>query len=286
MDIDDLRGNFNYAMHGCGAYKGILHSNSIEAYNHWRKRIRIFEADVVETADGEFVLFASHGISDNDLYRLEIYHPVSKLYRTKKYLLNQKLFTKSSTGMKAMSLHFVLDEMRSNPDLIFIFDLFGLWNKTAHFAKYIREIIGDSHELLKRVILEVYYEKQIIQIQDVDAAFNVMYCIKEKSLPYSNEMTLERLKSMGVSIISYPWNNIEDFDDLRKYVESGFLIMSLSHTNWGSQKKKRLGVNINNVDIVYARTNLYIELPSYFLGRVRWYIVKAFDRYIRKLFNQ
>lgn len=280
MNINSLRGSFNYAMHGCGAYRGILHSNSKEAYNHWKKKVNIFEVDVVETADGDFILFASHGISDNELYRLEVYNPSPIEDRTSDYLLGQKLFSRSSSGVYSLSLPVALEEMKRNPSLIFIFDLFGLWKSTPRFVKRLICVVEKEIHLFERIVLEAYYETQIRDIQSIYSAINIMYCVKELSLPYPSDLTYERLIQLGVSIISYPWKNINDYNELKRYVEGGFLVMSLSHTNLGARKKKKIGVNINNVDIIFSKKDFLKEFTNYAIGRIRWYSVKVYDRYI------
>lgn len=155
MKVADLKGSFYYAMHGCGAFRGILHSNSKDAYQYWRNKVRIFETDVVETDDEQFVLFASHGLTNQDLQRLEIFSPVPSGLRTKEWLLNQKVYSRSSCGLTVMSLEYVLDEMMEDENLLFIFDLYGLWESTFSFAQYLAKL-NRGRNLLDRIIVEVY----------------------------------------------------------------------------------------------------------------------------------
>lgn len=285
MTIENLRGNFTYAMHGCGAFRGILHSNSKEAYNHWKNKVKVFETDVVETEDSQFVLFASHGLTARDLKRLEIYNPVSSGLRTKEWLLNQKVFTRSSCGLSVMSLEYVMDEMLEDENLIFIFDLFGLWESTSSFAQQLVKLVR-GRNLLNRIIVEVYYEIQIEALKDIDRRINIMYCVKEESLPRPNNIKMERLIELGVGSISYPWHYLDDSNDLKRYVQAGFIIMSLTKSNRKCKKLKELGVNINNVDIVYTIGSLGCQISMYLWGRLKWYVVKIYDRYITKMFKK
>lgn len=283
MKVSDLKGAFYYAMHGCGAYRGILHSNSKEAYRHWKNKVRIYETDVVETDDEQFVLFASHGLSNQDLKSVEICNPLPSGLRTKEWLLNQKIYSRSSCGLTVMSLEYVMDEMMKDDKLIFIFDLYGLWESTVSFAQYLVKM-DRGRNLLDRIIVEVYYESQIVALKNTDRILNIMYCVKEMALPYPSSINMERLLELDVNFISYPWHYLNDINELKRYVQAGFIIMSLTKTNWESKRLKEIGVNINNVDIVYTIGNIGYQLPIYLWGRCKWYSLKICDR-IKRIFK-
>lgn len=282
MKVTDLQGAFSYAMHGCGAYRGILHSNSKEAYQYWGNKVRLFETDVVETEDEQFVLFASHGLTNQELKSVEICNTQPPGFRTKEWLLNQKIYSKSSCGLTVMSLEYVLDEMMKDDNLIFIFDLYGLWKSTSSFAQYLLKL-ERGRNLLDRIIVEVYYEDQILALKGTVGRLNIMYCVKEMALPYPSNINMETLLNLGVNLISYPWNYINDTNDLKKYVQAGFIIMSLTKTNLKSKRLKNLGVNINNVDIVYTIDNIGYQLPIYLWGRCKRYSERIYGRLKKRI---
>lgn len=93
-----------------------------------------------------------------------------------------------------------------------------------------------------------------------------MYCVKELSLPHPSNITIEKLLELGVNSISYPWRYLNDINDLIRYEQAGFIIMSLTKTNLKCKKLKKLGVNINNVDIVYTIDKFDLSFPFIYGG--------------------
>lgn len=287
--IYDLKGQFTYAMHGCGAYRGILHSNSADAFDYWRNRgENVYEVDVALAADG-FHVAVAHGLSDDYLRHWEIYNYPSQDERTRQWFLGQRLCHLSSKGLRTMSAEDIINRMKNDEDVIVIFDLYNLWSAAAAaFAKELKTYIDKCEDVWNRILIECYFQDQVEVVNKVDTNIHVIFCVNDMAARrYKTEVTsVEKLLELGVEFVSYPWKYLKDRGDIKKYKDAGMTVMSLTHTNPHSNKLKKAGVNINNVDICLKGFDFLWIIPIYLVGRVRYYSVKVYDHYIRRFINE
>lgn len=285
MNVYDLKGNFTYAMHGCGAYQGILHSNSVDALEYWRRKgVKFFEIDVALASDGCHVAIA-HGLSDDYLRHWEIYNAPQSENRTSSWFLTQRLCHLSSRGLRTMRVSDIIEWLKSDEEIIVMFDLYNLWSNAAGaLAREIQSLISDCEYLWDRILIECYFQDQAEAVKLVSNSINIIFCVNDKSAQHYRveQISIERLKELGVGYISYPWKYVNSEEDIKKFVDAGFVVMSLVRSNFSSQKLKKAGVSIVNVDILFGRFSILWQLPSFLIGRIRYYSVKVYDRYIRK----
>ena len=289
MTIYDLKGKFTYAMHGCGAYRGILHSNSAEAFDYWRLGgANIFEIDVALASDGHHVAVA-HGLTDDYLRHWEIYKYPPQEERTSEWFCSQKYCRYSSKGLTTMSVADVINRMKNDSDVIVVFDLYNLWSAAAAaFAREIEKLIDKCDSLWDRILIECYFQDQVEVVNVVNPRIHVIFCVNDKAAQQYKveETSIERLKSLGVEFVSYPWKYSRGEEDIKRYGDKGMAVMSLTHTNLHSRKLRNAGVNINNVDIRFKGLDFIWMIPVYLIGRIRYYSVKVYDHYLRRFINE
>ena len=256
MKIKDLKSSFQYGMHGCGSYRGTFHVNSLEAMHFWmRKGVKVFEVDIAMTSDKKFVALA-HQMNAHDLKKVEInpYRDKSQDKYTEGWFMRQKLCRQSTEGLNPMNLETVIREMVDNPDVIVMFDLWGLWDsdKTKEFTNQLTTFAKSN--IIERCVLEVYNRSMLEGIRTTSSEINIMYCVHgTNAAEFDENVHPAVLKEMGVDIISYPWVCTKEYPgELEMYHMDGFTIFSLSSDNRYSRKMQKAGVNVNLVDVLYT----------------------------------
>ncbi|SFC56229.1 Phosphorylcholine metabolism protein LicD [Xylanibacter ruminicola] len=262
MKIQDLNSSFQYGMHGCGSYKGTYHSNSMEAMQYWiQKGVKIFEIDIAKTVDDKYVALA-HVMNAHCLKNVEInpYRDCNDDKYSEEWFMRSKLCSRTTSGLTSMNLDSIICEMTKNPEIIVMFDLWGLWdsNSTNSFAKLL--LAKASHALMdvvNRCVLEVYNKEMLEGIRNATPELQVMYCIHgTTATEYDEDVNPTILRKLDINIISYPWNCTKNHPgELELYHKNGFTIFSLSNDNLHSKIMRKAGVNVNLVDVLYDPNN-------------------------------
>ena len=166
--------------------------------------------------------------------------------------------------------------MSQNPEIIIMFDLWGLWDteKASLFAKQF--IAKASKDIIERSVLEIYNKQMLKGINQVSTELHLMYCVHGTSAPeFDENVNPVMLNELGVNIISYPWVCTKEYPgEIEMYHLKGFTIFSLSHDNRVCQQMKKAGVNVNLVDVLY-RHNYFIES---FFDRIQSKAKRTFRR--------
>ena len=73
MTVHELKGKFNYCMHGLGAFAGVRQTNTKEAFLRWYKKgVKVFEFDIGKTTDNKYVAVA-HTVDEKSMRRMEVF---------------------------------------------------------------------------------------------------------------------------------------------------------------------------------------------------------------------
>ena len=265
MKIQDLKTSFHYGMHGCGSYKGTNHVNSLEAMRYWmQKGVEIFEIDMARTSDDKYVALA-HTMNAHCLKAVEInpYRDKSMDKYSEAWFMRNKLCERTTGGLSPMNLDVIVNEMAEHPEIIVMFDLWGLWDSDSTYSFSEQLLEKASGDIKERCLLEVYNKEMLSGIKNASPELHTMYCVHGTSADeFDGNVSPSILKDLGVNIISFPWVCTKDFPgEMEKYHESGFTIFSLSHDNRDIKKMQKAGVNVNLVDVLYT--------PNFY-GKALW----------------
>lgn len=248
MDIHHLKNSFSYAMHGNGAYKGLRQTNTREAFEYWyTKGVRIFEIDMAQTDDGDYVAVA-HYLNRKDLRRLEIFDVPKPC--TGEWFMSQKLFSISTRGLTPISLEVIVQLLSDYKDMMVMLDLFGLFQQsdTMSFILRLQSLIKDAH-LWNRILIESYNDDMTAGIQSVTREANIIVCVRsELNETMSHCISPYHLLAQGIQFVSYPWHYVRKYPhELSEFVNAGITVVSRTKSNIGSQRLCKVGVCVNLV---------------------------------------
>lgn len=262
--IDNLKSGFHYCMHGCGAYKGVRQTNSLEALNLWyTKGVRCFEIDISETSDGRYV--ASHGLDRKSLSRMEISNPpVSCEYP---WFIRQRLFSMTTEGLTPLDLDGLMNFLESHPDVCFMLDLFPIncQPMLEGFLNALDTLMTGKRNLRERILLEAYdtYMVDIIH----GHAYKIIYSVRNEKNLDSPAVSINYLNNHGIEFISYPWMYENTFQgELKSYTEKGIYAFSKTVFNTKKKKLKDNGVTVNIVSYQFHGTKTLYEFPVYIIN--------------------
>ena len=253
MDIS-LEG-FGFGVHACGAIKGITFTNSLDAFLFWyEKGIKLFEIDIERTDDGEYV--ACHIFNEEILGQMEIDAVPS--VRTKDWFLAQKLYTKTTDGLRTMDLENIFELLKRYEDIMVMID------PKVYSCHLTNELLEKIHANIKkygidgkRIVFELYNRDMINAISSFKDVVQFQYCIDdEMQMGTSKEMRelslevqLEILKEYDIHIISYPWKcAVENLEIFKHLKQEQYIIFSKTKNNIFSELLEKAGVNVNLVD--------------------------------------
>lgn len=251
---------FQFGVHACGAIEGITFTNSLEAFLLWyEKGIRIFEIDIERTDDGEYV--ACHIFSKEIFEQMEFTEIPSVC--TRDWFLAQKLYTKSTEGLRTMDLESIFSLLKSHGDIMIMID------PKVYSYQLVTELLEKVHDNIekyevdgKRIVFELYNQDMIKAIQSFQDMVQFQYCIDdEMQMGTSKEMRelsfetqLEILRDYNIRIISYPWKcAVENLEVLKHLKEEQYIIFSKTKNNIFSELLEKAGVNVNLVDYLVSK---------------------------------
>lgn len=273
--VHQLKDSFQYAMHGCGAYKGLRQTNTKEAILHWYgKGVRVMEIDMASTSDGDYVAVAHH-LDKKDLRRLEIFNlPES---RTKDWFMSQKLFSISTSGLTPLSLKSIVDLMKEKEDLIVMFDLFGLFSEqeSKQFVEKLNAYIDDLC-IWDRCLLETYNTSMIEGIDAARKDTNIIACVRyEDNINEKEAISPECLLSNGVKFVSYPWYiKALHPEEIMQYSKAGITVFSRTKSNRQSHQLIKEGVSVNIVANRFDHFLMPIQWALYMTTYVKRIYIK------------
>lgn len=278
--VHQLKDSFQYAMHGCGAYKGLRQTNTKEAIIHWyEKGVRVMEIDIAPTSDGDYVAVAHH-LDKKDLRRLEIFNlPES---RTKDWFMSQKLFSISTSGLTPLSLESIVNLMKEKEDLIVMFDLFGLFSKegSRQFIEKLKPYMDDPN-LWDRCLLESYNIPMIEGIHTAQEEANIIACVRyEKNINEKETISPEDLLSKDVKFVSYPWY-IQKLHpgEIKQYSDAGITVFSRTKSNRWTAQLINEGVSVNIVANRFDRFLMPIQWALYVTTYFKRIYIKILIRF-------
>lgn len=272
-------------MHGMGSYHKLTAPNSREAFLYWYERgMRIFEVDLAETADKQFVCL-SHHMAHKDLKRVGISDvPERPEDLTARWFLSQKLFPYMSGELTPLSLEGLIDLLKQYDDVILMLDLFGQFERHTieNFSQWIRRLAGGDTSVMDRLLIETYNKEMTAivseQIPDVHVIFGI-----DDGAGEGNRISVKQIKEMGVEFVSFPWNyRLKYPGKLKELKESGLTVLSKTIDNLREDALRRAGVNVILLRIHYGRVkgNVYMYLRAHYF----WGILCAKCRYRAKAF--
>ena len=283
MTIKDLDDGTFLAMHGNGAYYGNIVTNSREAFEKWyRKGIRIFEMDIAETSDSEYVAI-SHFLDREDLITRQVFNTLknSNGY-SREWFLSLKLYRYTSPGLTPLSLSEITHIMRMYKDVIFIIDTFGLftYRDTERLKRKIGELVDEGLE--NRLLVEVYNDDMYRGFGGEFSRLKMVYCMKYRyqGCDIEADKTVDELKDMNISFLSYPYKYIKGIQDVKEYVDDGMNILCYSEDNSHYKELNKIGIRINLVDNIYSGYFIYLKRSAFM---VQNYLYRAAVGIIRRL---
>ena len=282
MQLNDLNNNYQYAMHGLGAYKGLRQTNTQEAFAYWyQKGIRVFEIDFAKTADSRFVAIA-HALDDWSLHRAEIFDLPKFEARTQAWFMKQKLFSVSTKGLTPISLESFIKLVDLHRDCIFMLDLFGLFDaeSCACFAITLKHIIDVETNLWNHLLLEVYNDEMVEGIRRGSPEAQMIYCVRyEDNLDEGTTVDPKTLLAKKISFISYPWYCSRAHPgELESYAKRGFTVFSRTKYNTKDRKLSVAGVRVNIIAKRFDKWCFCIQYLLYMLSYLKRIFVKLYIR--------
>ena len=276
MEVKELLGKYRYGMRAMGSIAGTYHTNTLEGYEHWKKKgIEFWETDVAVTSDNKYVMIG-HFLDAETMQRLEIKELPPAL--TYDWYMKQKLFPKSTRGLTPLSIENIIEFAKEEPKSVYMLDMYPFslnesYIATKHFLKYLDECIGDNKYLYKRIIVEAYNKEMITAIKEYP---QIEYIQMSVSKYMENEKVtdinqfIEYAKDNGINVISYEWRyarrNIKHLEALK---QCGFIFISRSITNlFETRKKKRYGVNVALLDYYVTNFLDLVQLARLFISRM------------------
>lgn len=259
--VNDLKNNFHMAMHAMGSYHKLTYTNSREAFLYWYERgMRIFEVDLAETADKQFVCIAHH-VAYKDLKRVGISDiPANPDNMTAQWFLSQRLFPYLSGGLAPLSLENLIDLLKRYDDLILMLDLFGQFERRTieNFSQWIRHLAGEDISVISRLLIETYSKEMTTIISEQVPSVHIIYGIDDAA-GEDNRISVKQIKEMGIEFVSFPWHYFVKYPGkLNELTDNGLTVFSRTIDNLRADTLKRAGVNVILLDTHYATTKARI----------------------------
>ncbi len=279
MKIKDLKGTYQYAMHGLGVYKGLRQTNTFDAFEYWYgKGIRVFEIDLAKTADDSYVAVA-HAMDKWSLNRLELFNLPEEDERTKSWFMGQRLFSISTKGLKPLSLDSMVELLQQYENSIIMMDLYGMFSKreTQCFTRTIQKVIGEKTDLWDRILLEAYNMEMVDGIKAVSSSANIIYCVRyENNLHDEKTVSSQELIENKVGFVSYPWRcssvHPGEIEEFSKY---GLTVFSRTKFNTKDKQLKNMGVSVNIIAKRFDGPLILLQWPLYMVTYIKRIIIKV-----------
>lgn len=269
-NVSYISDNFQYGMHACGFIHDLMFTNSLESLKYWYSHgIKIFEIDIDDTGNGEFV--ACHNFSKETFKKMEIENIPDQC--TYEWFKLQKLYKKTTDGLTPMTLKNLFELLMDYPDMLFMIDpkVYSYPETYALLAKmkyYITQFNVDGN----RIIFETYNEDMIQATDYFQGIMQYQYCIddemqmgtSEKIRAWDLDILIKYLKEREIWILSYPWKfAVESLEKLKKLHDEGFIIFSKTRNDILSDLLKQAGITVNIIDYLVT-TEQHEMLKSYF----------------------
>lgn len=279
MTVHELKGKFNYCMHGLGAFAGVRQTNTKEAFLRWYKKgVKVFEFDIGKTDDSKYVAVA-HTVDEKSMRRMEVFEkPDIYAYD---WFMKQTLFSLSTKGLTPISLQNIVDMLSDYKDAVFMLDLFGMFAKEQilKFLEALTFCIGEKKELHERLLIEAYTTETVALISK--SGYKGIYCARYEYNTGENdvESVISFLKENDIFFISYPFMYTEMFPgEIEKYSKSGMTVFSRTKYNNKNKKLIESGVSVNIVSYVFEKKVCVFQYMRYMLACTRRLLAKIYVR--------
>ena len=200
-----------YIAHACGSINGISYSNSKEALEeNYAKGCRIFEVDLLETADGKLVCW--HSFTTYDLVPEEF----TGTFPTEEEFLSMEI----KGGLHTMDFGYVVDFMSEHDDVYIVTDTKTLTKEdTLRRFTEIRDIASAKDaSVLDRIIPQLYYpemKEEVMSVYDWRSLIYTMYLVAEGTR-YGDVMDYVTENGIGVVTVSVERANDTFIRDLNE----------------------------------------------------------------------
>lgn len=275
--VCDLKIGFHVAMHAMGSYHKLTYTNSREAFLSWyAKGIRVFEVDLAEAEDGQFVCIAHH-VTYKDLKRVGISEIPEHI--TSEWFLRQKLFPNMSKGLTPLSLEDLVDLLKQYDDVVLMLDLFGQFEERIleNFSRRLNHFVGEDTSVMDRLLIETYNEEMTAVISKRIPRAHIIYGIDDLATGAGNAaFSIERMKEMGIEFVSFPWHYTVKYPGrLKELVENGLTVFSRTLDNLKEDTLRNAGVRVLLIDRYYERTRglAYTQIYIYTRTHYVWSLV-------------
>jgi glycerophosphoryl diester phosphodiesterase len=155
----------NVVAHAMGSIDGIRYSNSLEAFQlNYSKGFRVFEVDLMLTADGKVV--AAH---DDIKERYGLDRPVFEI------TARQFKGTKYQGSYTPLDLADIMMLLSSHPDAVLVLDVKSDFEAT--YKVIVREVGDQNPVLFKRIVPQIYREKDYFSVKNFQVFQKFIYTL-------------------------------------------------------------------------------------------------------------
>jgi len=270
MNVHDLKSDFHIAMHAMGSYHKLRYTNSREAFLSWyAKGIRVFEVDLAEAEDGQFVCITHH-MAYRDLKRVGI--SVVPDHLTSEWFLHQKLFPYMRNGLTPLSLKDLIDLLKQYVDVILMLDLFGQFESRIleNFSRCLNHFVEGDTSVINRLLIETYNEEMTAVFLKQIPGVHIIYGIDDLAAGVGNAaVSIGRMKEIGIEFVSFPWHYTVKYPGrLKELVENGLTVFSKTMDNRKEDTLRNAGVRVLLLDRYYETTKGLAYIYIYIQGRI------------------
>ena len=200
--------NFAHAMGGLtatsttGASLTYTYTNTLEAFEqNYAKGYRIFEVDLIPTADGG--LAARHDWSPS------LYTALGERYPGHVPTTAEFLRTKVFGKYTPIDINVIVGLMRTHPDMYVITDTkyVDAPNVRKEFGAIIRALGSDKATLSNRFIVQIYQEQMLKTVRSVYPFANVLYSLYwQNARPATSTRAVQFAKANGIRVLTFDMN--------------------------------------------------------------------------------
>lgn len=246
-----------YCMHAGGEIDGRMLLNTLDGYMLWKKKgVRIYEYDIVETVDNEYI--ACHDYSIKGFEQLGICNIPSFHNCTKDWFKTSLINTENIKGLHTLDLNGVLN-LLNQPDV----DSIMIDPKTFSYEScrrllkkisFISDTLNINHV---KIVFETYNPDMIKAASESGLSLTWQYCVDDDIQQGNSKITRDMeteelisfLKESNINVISYPWKQaVENLPKLKRFKDEGFVIYSRTRNDLFYDLLIKAGIDINIVD--------------------------------------
>ncbi len=219
--------------HALGGINGVTNTNTIEAMKEsYRNNFKLFEVDLLPTADGSLV--ASH--SFYELLASKYGTPIPGQYSVE-IPSSEEFLSFNVKGMyKPMDLKQLVSIMSANPDIYMITDtkITDAVQAQSQFKEIVRVCKEIDESVLSRIIPQIYNEQMYDVLMNEYPFKSIVYTLYATSS--TNQQALQFVTSKGMKVVVIPPERLNE-EDLKLFNSYGIKVYT--HTINDQEEMKR-----------------------------------------------